>query len=127
MAARKQLAAITVPGRPVGYYAQGAKPNWRRKNAYEAYKKHVQRCIADAGIDRASLAATKDRPVLIHTKAFFETGVHPDPENVRKGIADAIYYGIRGGDKHTGGPFDPPLYDRDNPRVEVVIGEARST
>jgi len=68
---------------------------------------------------------TRERPVSIYTRAFFADGRHPDPENVRKAIADALFYGQPGGDKYTGGAFCPPVYDKSNPRVEVVIVDGR--
>lgn len=67
----------------------------------------------------------KTCPLRIQTRAFFENGVHSDPENVHKGIVDALFYNPdkkrRGSDKHTGGQFEPPLYDKANPRVEFTI------
>lgn len=114
-----------VPGPPVGYYAEGKHPNWTRQTKYTDYKKHVQACAAAAGIPRGSLVATKERPLIIHTWAYFRNGVHPDPGNVQKGICDALFYGSRRSkgtsDKYTGGSFPPPRYDADNPRVEVII------
>lgn len=112
---------LTVPGNPVGYYAQGKHPNWKRMNAYRDYKALVQMCAKAAGIP-IPLHATKDEPVMIATKAYFKNGVHCDPENVRKGISDALFYGAGGtGDKYCAGWFLYPLYDAENPRVEVEI------
>ena len=111
---------------PVGYYSQGAKPNWKRMKTYHAWKKAVQLTAKSQGV-RLPLRASKDRPVHITTRAFFRNGVHPDPENVHKGIVDAMFYDPRkerrGSDKHTGGFFQPPLYDSKHPRVEVWIEE----
>lgn len=119
---RRELYHFTVPGRPVGYYAQGKFPNWKRKIKYEDYKRNVQRCMMAAGVK--DLFATKERPLWIHTTAYFPNGVHPDPGNVQKGIVDAMFWGQSSSrDKYTGGSFAPPLYDTDNPRVEVVVEE----
>jgi hypothetical protein len=99
-----------------------------RKKKYEDYKKHVQQCAMAAGV-KLPLVATRDHPLLVDTVAYFETGVHPDPENIRKGIADALFYVPKGmggkgsADKHTGGSFPPPKYDRLNPRVKVTIND----
>jgi len=117
---------FTVEGDPVGYYALGKHPNWKRKEQYHTYKRAVQRVAELAGVGR--LVASIERPLRIHTTAWFRTRVHPDPENVRKGICDALFYRRpsqhRGNaDKYTGGSFPPPLYDRERPRVEVVIEE----
>lgn len=119
-----ELYSFTVPGRPIGYYSQGARPNWTRKRLYEDYKKNIQKSLALAGISRDEIRATKDHPLLVHTKAYFASGNHCDPENNRKAISDAIFYRKTGrgcGDKYCGGSFYPPLYDRENPRTEVVI------
>ena len=123
----KGKIAFTVPGPPVGYYAEGKHPNWSRRKRYVAYKRLVQQCAVAAGIPGGTLQADEHSPLYIHTVAYFQDGHHADPENVRKGIADALFYrqqGKGGGDKFTGGSFEPPLYDRKNPRVEVVIEPA---
>lgn len=39
-------------------------------------------------------------------------------------MKDALFYGLKGkqgGDKYTGGSYDPPLYDKENPRVEITL------
>lgn len=113
------IMSFVVPGKPVGYYSVGKVPNWARMKQYHSYMMEVQRCAKLAGI-ALPLTATKDAPILIKTKAYFPNGVHCDPENVRKGVSDALFYG-GSGDKHTGGSFPPPLYDKANPRVEVEI------
>lgn len=118
-----ELHRFEVPGPPVGYYAHGARPNHTRHQAYVAYKRHVQVCAMAAGV-RLPLVATHASPLLVETEAYFEHGTHADPENVRKGITDALFYSreARGSaDKHTGGAFPPPLYDPANPRVVVVV------
>lgn len=118
------LAGFTVYGPPVGYYAQGRAPNFRRMNAYVAYKMHVQD-IAATHIP-LPLVATKERPLHIVTWAYFVDGVHADPDNIHKGIKDALFWAPkgalrRGADKYTGGAYSRPLYDRDEPRVVVRI------
>ena len=72
---------------------------------------------------KVPLQATGEKPLCICTVAWFRNGVHPDPENVRKGIADALFKaGEGGGDKYTGGTFYPPMYAK-NPRVIVEVWE----
>ena len=114
---------FTVPGDPKGYYAAGKNPNWTRLNQYIEYKKHVHNTALRKFSSIGLLKASKDEPLVINTVAYFRDGRHPDPENVHKGIVDALFYGAKGGDKYTGGGFPPPLYDKDNPRVEVSIWE----
>jgi hypothetical protein len=114
-----------VPGHPVGYYAEGAHPNWKRRNEYVAYKRTVQRCAVAAGLE-LPLRASRTAPLVIDVVPYFACGVHCDTENVRKGVADALFYVSKGrgkgsADKHTGGSFPPPLYDAANPRCEVTV------
>jgi len=125
MMALRELHSFVVPGDPVGYYAEGKQPNWKRRNAYVAYKRLVQAYAMTAGV-HLPLRATAERPLLVHVVPYFASGVHCDPENVRKGVTDALFYAGKGAkkgaaDKHTGGSFPWPLYDRERPRVEVVI------
>lgn len=106
----------------------GKTPNIDRKRAYETYLQGVQMFAKMAGI-RLPLIAKRDAPLLIHTVSYFKNGVHPDPENVRKAVSDALFYTGKGGrgkgsgDKYCGGSFLPPLYDKENPRVEIIIEE----
>lgn len=115
------LKTITfvVPGHAVGYYTQGARPNWQRLKAYHAYKEAVQIVARVAGV-RLPLSATEAAPLLISTQLFCVKRVHHDPENVHKGIVDALFYGAAGGDKHVGGRFEPAVYG-ERECVEVVI------
>lgn len=116
---------FNVPGDPVGYYAHGSHPNWTRMKQYHAYKAKVQLYAATAGLV-LPIIATKDAPAYICVTPYFRTGVHCDPGNVQKGICDALFWtkdkSVKGsGDKHTGGAFTAPKYDRENPRVEVLV------
>lgn len=134
-------AKFTVPGPAVGYKTTTAKSKLYNKGykKYADYKKLVQLYAKASGI-RLPLVATRDRPLMIRTVAYFSDGRHPDPENVNKGVRDALFYeedavvrkskkGVKityrkngkGNDKYTGGSFPPPLYDSKNPRVVVTI------
>ena len=119
----RESIMLTVFGRPTGYYSLGMKPNWKRMNRYHAYKKLVQKYAEINGI-KLPLIATKINRIVVNTIAYFETGVHSDSENVRKGIVDALFYnkGAKGyGDKFCSGSCSTPLYDKENPRVEIEI------
>lgn len=127
---------FVVPGRPRGYVATTYRSKFSRgfdASAYKsylrytAYCKHVRRCAAAAGVELPIVSSSKN-PLLIKTIAYFESGVHADPENVRKGIADALCYNEKAGkdkrkgkDKWIGGSFPPPRYDPEDPRVIVII------
>lgn len=120
---KQESTYFVVLGDPFGYYSHGARPNWKRKTKYHEYLKMV-RDFAEVSCIQLPLKATNKNPCYIHTVAYFATGTHSDPENVRKGIVDALFYNkeFKGiGDKHVGGSFSHPLYDAENPRVEVRI------
>jgi hypothetical protein len=124
---------FTVPGNPSGYvaYAKGKNPtNFKAWN----YAKLVRRIASENGVPfrrvikdngdediLLNLVADKKCPLHIHTRAYFKNGTHCDPENVHKLVKDAIFYKARGGDKYTAGCYPSPLYDKENPRVEVEI------
>jgi len=122
---------VVIPGKPRGYYSVGARPDWKRKNAYHDWCKDMRGYFGICGHD-IPFRPTKDRRLFIWTRAWFPNGTHSDPENVHKGLKDALCYEVvkdkkgkpkrkRGGgsDKHSGGCYDAPLYDKANPRLEV--------
>ena len=111
--------SFTVPGKPVGYtIIMGKFYGGKRKKEYLEYKKLVQLVIPAT---LRGITASRDKPVTVTTKAFFINGTHPDPENVHKGIKDALFYEAKGGDKYTGGSYSPPLYHKANPHVDVTV------
>jgi len=127
-----------VPGIPIGFKTTTKRGKFSKSyQKYASYKADVQREAKLAGI-KLPLKATKDRPLMIRTVAYFKNGHHPDPGNVQKGVCDALFYDPeraaiarmmgkkakvtgKGDDKYTGGSFPPPLYDAKNPRVIVII------
>lgn len=114
---------FTVSGPPVGFIAQWDKRGWTTRSRYRDFAEAVRLQAAIAGL--RSVVATRDRPLVVHTRAFFANGTHPDPENVHKAVVDALFYGAKGRDKYTGGAYSPPRYDRSVPRVEVVVADGR--
>lgn len=117
-------------GHPQGYYAQAARSKYRmskdqkaRALRYRGWQEIVRFCAMQNGI-ALPLIATKARMLIINTFAYFENGVHADPENVRKGIVDALFLDRTPGgtsDKYVGGFHAPPIYDAHNPRVACMI------
>lgn len=97
----------------VGYYTKGARPNYARMNEYHDWKDHVR-----ANVPGELPSATKEQPVRLDVYCYFASGTHADPENVRKGIVDALF---PGGDKFVFGYHHFPQYDPQNPRVEVEV------
>lgn len=52
----------------------------------------------------------------LHTMIYFANEARPDPDNVQKGIANALFQN----DKNVAGSYDFAI-DKQNPRVEVEI------
>lgn len=114
-----QSVTFVVPGKPVGYLIIAGKfYGGPRKTAYLNYKKLVQTLCPP---ELRDILATRERPVHVQTTSYFENGTHPDPENVHKGVKDALFYQKKGGDKYTSGQYAHPLYDKVNPRCEVTV------
>jgi len=111
-----------IPGVPRGYttHNRGARPSKAIIN-YWSYIEDVRKVAKMSARIPLPLESPKDEPLMIFTRCYFRDGRHPDPENVHKGIKDALFYQAKDGDKHTGGFYLPPLYDKKNPRVDVYI------
>ena len=119
----RENCSFVVTGKPVGYYSLGSKPNFKRMNQYHKYKRHVEDCAKQSGI-KLPLVAGEKYPVEINTKPYYQTRVHADSENVRKGIVDSLFYNKERkglGDKYCFGKHEMPNYDKDNPHVLVEI------
>ncbi|MBZ9712208.1 hypothetical protein [Deinococcus multiflagellatus] len=107
-----------VPGPPtvrklVGYYTNGKSPNFDRAREYSDWKQHVARHAPAMVLD-----ATRAHPIRVDVWCFFPNGAHSDPENVRKGIVDALF---PGGDKYVYGYHHFPQYDPAQPCVVVEV------
>jgi hypothetical protein len=115
---------FTIEGKPRGYttYNRGSKPSKEVREFWD-YCKYTRACADIADIE-LPLEASKESPLMIRTYAFFPNGVHADPENIHKGIKDALFHSSKLGDKYTGGWYAPPMYDKENPRVVVIIEPA---
>lgn len=87
----------------------------RRIKAYLAYKDLVYKCSIGKEIDRSP-----KKKVFMNVMVYFRNGRHGDPENIRKGIQDAVY----AQDRMVAGGVDF-AYDAESPRVEVEIREEK--
>jgi len=141
----KPVLHFTVQGPPCGFISSGSR-NWSKRQAKAwAYASDVRSALLEYLMgdevevdhrgelatqpvtcdgEKATLIASKKRPLFIGTVATFVNGVHPDPENVHKLVKDALFHKVKGGDKWTGGVYDHPRYDKDEPGVEVLVWEA---
>ena len=119
-----KILLLHIPGKAIGYCTHGSRQSWDRKVQYYNYKKRVQWTATERRI-RLPLVATEERPVFIRTQLFCKKRIHADPENIHKGIVDALFYEKKKGakgtkDKHCGGVFQPATYgDKDG--VDVII------
>jgi hypothetical protein len=127
MSANEDLSIVfVVPGVPVGYTTHNRKKGGgahrvsRAILKYWNYLSHVREQAELAGL-LCPIESDPEDPIDVHVYPFFKNRVHPDPGNVEKGIKDALFYKAKSADKYTGGSYAPPMYDKDNPRVVVVV------
>lgn len=115
------IQGVIFSGRPQGFTVMTRRGSWAsaRAKRYIAWKKFVQAEAARQGWQPERFPGGAG--LAIFSQAFFENGVHPDPENVHKGIVDSLFWSMKGGDKQLGGAFGPPQYSKTDPRVEVSI------
>lgn len=119
--ARIRFVVIGDPGRYIAKAGKWNKSTVKQREFYE----HVKTCARAVGFD-LPLMATEQNPLWFSTWSFFRTKTHADPENVHKGVKDALFHSTdpeqKGDkDKHTGGFYHVPLYDKDDPRVVIEI------
>ena len=117
--------SFTVPGHPVPFLVGVRHQTKKRREAYGEFCDRVRMFARLAGVQ--DIEITPEAPLHFHTRAFFKDRNHGDPENIHKGVVDAICYTAHGKskkrDKYTGGAFSVPRYDKKEPRVEVVIAD----
>lgn len=113
---------FTVPGHPVGYKRTtqaGCKFDAGYKR-YQAYKASVvaaflDQCPGEWGHPKP-LTTTRASRTRVSVMIYFKNGVHADPDNCFKAIADSLF----ACDKYVLGDFDFD-YDSINPRVKVTL------
>lgn len=128
----KRKYRFVVPGKAVGYVAttKGSKwvPEYRK---FADYAAKVREYADKAGVP-IPLYADEEYQIVVKTISYFPNRVHCDAPNVTKGITDALFYDemakklgkrktAKGDDKHAGASCPPPRYDKENPRVVVIV------
>jgi hypothetical protein len=83
---------------------------------YKAWKVYVLKCFSEQ--TRQAFPCEPDGHYRLDVACYFVGENHADPENVRKGIQDALF---AYGDKHVFGLIYPVEHVEENPRVEVII------
>jgi Holliday junction resolvase RusA-like endonuclease len=111
--------AFTVPGDPIGYVRTTRRQKFvdERWKRYQTWKNRVtesagRQVLAIVG----ALEARKARVTMALGIHYRSDARRPDPDNVWKGIADALFKQ----DRNVVGSFDF-AFDAEAPRVEVKI------
>lgn len=124
------MVQFVIDGHPVPYLrmTQGQVklcriPDWKLSPSqlkkkgqlirYFEWKEYVDLCAIKAKVEFDRAPKEKKFMDLV---IFFKNKVHGDPDNIFKGIADALF----SDDKYIAGSFDF-FYDKENPRVEIKI------
>ena len=81
---------------------------------YQGWKDYVRMCFEEYTGIACNPYQMLEVPVkaYLHTRIYFANKKHADPDNVQKGIEDAIFKN----DKYVAGTYDFD-YDKKNPRV----------
>lgn len=103
-----QVKLMRIP--PARLRANGLKV-WKQIKKYLCYKDLVARHSQTFAFDRKP----KEK-IYLNVMVYFSSRIHPDSENVRKAVSDAIFEN----DKMVAGCVDFG-YDHENPRVEIEI------
>lgn len=123
---------FVVPGKAVGYVATTKRSKWTKEyRRFADYADKVRQFAERAGVP-LPLYADEENQIIVKTIAYFQNRVHPDSPNVNKGVCDALFYDPlakllgrrktgKGDDKHAGAIAPPPRYDKENPRVVVIL------
>lgn len=109
---------FSIFGDPVGFVITNGKFSKKSRRVWD-YMQGIQDEMKDLGIFDECVCS-RDTHVFVITESYFRNGTHPDPENVHKLVKDAMFYKKPLGDKYTGGFYLSPVYDKENPRVEVM-------
>lgn len=125
-------------GNPVPYVRSTRAALWRSDGRrYAAWKAYVQKqfinCLIELKthefVKGGNLAATFDtdtpKPIRIFSdakarmdiKIFWKNGAHGDPDNIFKGIADALFVN----DRNLDGSFKSAVSNDGQPKVEVTL------
>lgn len=114
-------------GNPIGYHRTTQGSYWNAgSKRYKAWKDYVAACYERSmPSQRRSTASINQKPIAskekhyLRTMIYFANNARPDPDNVQKGIADALFQN----DKNVAGSYDF-AFDKERPRVEVQITPA---
>ena len=115
------IVRFTVPGPPVGYERTGGGRTRQR------FKPTKTRRFMESVQSRWFITVAGRLPADFNAKrirvaCWYVNGVHPDGDNVLKAVIDALKgRAYKGDDRKLGGSFEPPLFDKENPRTVVEV------
>ena len=112
-------------GNPVPYLRTTQGSKWSKKyQRYVAWKDWVEAHFIEQIGEMPCQVFRINQKYHVKTMMFFKNNAHADPDNVQKGIKDAIFSKPLN-DKYCSGEyyFD---YDPKNARVEIEIKEVKS-
>lgn len=97
------------PSRPIHYTPTKTKD----------YEKRVRLLFGLAALGKLPPGFNARR---IRVVCFFKNGIHPDPDNVKHAVIDALKgVAYKKDDRNIGSSVEPPLFDKLSPRVEVEV------
>jgi len=121
---RRGLRLLNIPEYRVN---KGAITKRRGIKRYLDWKDYVRVCFITGAMADGKEATDSHKKEILNEKKvhmdcmiWFANKRHGDPDNIRKGIQDALF----SNDKYVVGSVDYQ-YDTDNPRVEVSIKRGR--
>lgn len=115
-------------GNPLGYHRTTQRGKYGKANVrYYKWLMHVRSAFIKANAQKGNEMiplSKKDKPiesgsskVYLHTKIYFHNNSRSDPDNVQKGIADALFVN----DKNVAGSYDFELAEDKAGKVLVTI------
>ncbi len=118
-------------GNPIPYVRSTRAALWRSDGKrYAAWKGYVQKNLILSNLEDDAIIRIRNNMLRfgkpldigktkarIDIKIFWKNGSHGDPDNIFKGIADALFLN----DRNLDGSFESSIAEDGKPKVEVII------
>ncbi len=109
-------------GNPLGYHRTTQRGKWNPASLrYYAWMRYVQKTYIDASGESKNYLLKPielgTRKAYLNTMIYYASDHRPDPDNVQKGIADALFVN----DKNVAGTYDFELASDKVGKVLVTI------
>lgn len=115
------IVRFTVEGPPVGKHRarRGAGGRFYTPTPTRHYESRIREAFALASLGKLPKGFDAQ---WIRVRCFFKNGVHPDPDNVKHSVIDALKgRAYQKDDRRLGSIAYPAEIDRERPRIEVEI------